>query len=129
MIALKPGVPDASVEIVARLRAGEIVCMLGDRTMEGRSMAADFLGAPVRLPVGPFAVAAATGAPVVPVFVVKSGLLRFTFTACDTIRVAPHAREERDSAIAAGIRMFASRLDSVVRAAPWQWYNFYDFWA
>lgn len=128
-IAVSPGSSDASVEIVARLRGGEVVCMLGDRVLGGRSCRVPFLGETASLPIGPFAVALATGAPVLPVFVVKTGLRHYTFRASEPIELGVVAREERDRAISAGVARFARELESVCQRHPHQWYNFYDFWA
>ncbi len=126
-ITIEPDSPDAMVETVARLRQGEIVCLLGDRLLDGRSMAVPFLGRSARFPVGPFAIAALTGAPVIPVFTLKTGLRHYTFTAREPICV-PADRERRDEAIREALQRYVAHLEDAVRAHPYQWYNFYDFW-
>lgn len=37
-------------------------------------------------------------------------------------------RAERRTAIEALIRRYAARLEDVARTAPYNWFNFYDFW-
>ncbi|MBD3243648.1 MAG: hypothetical protein GF331_23865 [Chitinivibrionales bacterium] len=126
-IAIVPNAPDAMVETVARLRQGEIVCLLGDRLLDGRTMTAPFLGRPARFPIGPFAVAALTGAPIIPVFTLKTGLRHYTFTAYEPITVSAD-RRNRDDAIRRGLARYVAILEEIVRMHPYQWYNFYDFW-
>ena len=57
------------IELVAALRRGEVVAFQLDRTIGGRGDAVvPFFGAPAIFPLGPFVIAAAAGAPVVPAF-------------------------------------------------------------
>jgi predicted LPLAT superfamily acyltransferase len=127
-IAIVPDSPDAMVETVNRLRNGEVVCLLGDRLLDGRQERVPFLGGDASFPVGPFVLSALTGAPIVPVFTLKTGLLHYTFTAYDAIRV-PGARSHRDEAITESLESFVRLLETIVRSRPYQWYNFFDFWA
>jgi predicted LPLAT superfamily acyltransferase len=128
-IPFTPGSPDASVEMMARLRAGEIVCLLGDRLLEGRRERVGFLGAPAAFPVGAFALALASDAPVVPVFTIKTGLRHYTFSASEPIHIEAASRSHRDRALRDGLETFVGHLERMVRAHPYQWYNLYDFWA
>ena len=36
---------------------------------------------------------------------------------------------ERDAAIRAGVERYAAILESLCREAPYNWFNFYDFWS
>jgi predicted LPLAT superfamily acyltransferase len=129
LIAVSPGTPDASVEIMARLRAGEIVAMLGDRHLGENCERIPFLGVPARFPRGPFVLAALSGAPLIPVFALKSGLRSYTFVAHDPISIVDVKRSERDAAIRAAMERYVRILEDVVRSHPYQWYNLYDFWS
>lgn len=120
----------ASLAIAAALRAGDTVCMLGDRSAgdDRNSIAVPFLGAPARFPTGPFLAAAATGAVIVPTFTMKVGLTTYVCEADEpwTVRFssrAARARELRDA-----VARWAERLERVVRQHPLQWQNFFDFW-
>ncbi len=128
-IPFSAGSPDASVEMMTRLRDGEIVCMLGDRLLEGRRERVNFLGAPATLPMGAFALAWASGAPVVPVFTIKTGLRHYTFTAYEPFTIEATSRSQRNQAIRKGLDTFVKHFENVARAHPYQWYNFYDFWS
>jgi predicted LPLAT superfamily acyltransferase len=35
---------------------------------------------------------------------------------------------KRDERIEAGVRAYAGRLERFARAAPYDWFNFHDFW-
>jgi predicted LPLAT superfamily acyltransferase len=111
------------------LDRGEAVAMLADRTQgEGRAIAAPFLGAPARFPAGPLRTATILQVPVFLFFALYRGPRRYDIhfeLLAERIDNAPAARAE---ALAAGVRRFAARLESFAREAPYNWFNFYDFW-
>ena len=37
-------------------------------------------------------------------------------------------RSQRAEALSALVHRYASRLEHHLRGAPWNWFNFYDFW-
>jgi KDO2-lipid IV(A) lauroyltransferase len=49
-----------------RLKAGRVVCLLGDRDLTARGIDVDFFGATARMPAGPALLAATTGAALLP---------------------------------------------------------------
>jgi len=120
--------PLRSVPILAALRRGEIVTLLGDRSFGGADVEVSFLGGRTRLPVGPYRLAAASGAPLFQVFVVreKLGCYRFAslppeFVSRDQLRADPQAA-------AAYAQRYADRLETLVRRYPFQWANFFPYW-
>ena len=127
-IPLTPDGVGTTLAIMAALRGNGIVAMLGDRTLDGRSMAVPFLGSAVPFPVGPFAVAAAARTVLIPVFTHRCGPKRYRFQAFDPIDFSHVSRQQRSEALAAGVRSFARTLEELTRRYPRQWYNFYDFW-
>ncbi|MGH7359422.1 MAG: lysophospholipid acyltransferase family protein, partial [Candidatus Rokuibacteriota bacterium] len=63
--------PVVGVELVAALRRGEVVAFQLDRAIGGRgAVEMPFFGHPATFPLGPFVIAGAAGAPVVPAFCV-----------------------------------------------------------
>ena len=120
---------NTSVALVNALNRGEIVCLHGDRVLgEQRFEEVDFLGKRARFPTGPFALSAATGAPVIPIFSVKTGLFKYTFTAHEPIRFDSISRNERQIKIHSAVAVYVSALESLVRKYPLQWFNYYNFW-
>lgn len=58
----------APVEVLSeRLRAGGVVCLLGDRDLSAAGVPVSFFGEPARMPPGPALLAATTGAALLPV--------------------------------------------------------------
>ncbi|HZH44049.1 MAG TPA: acyltransferase [Lysobacter sp.] len=125
----QPG-PSLMLAIQAAVAQGALVALLVDRVPPGEPYElVDFLGAPAPLPTAPWLIAAVLGVPVVLAFGLYRGGNRYelhfeTFT--DGLRVA---RSERKAVLAALIRGYAARLEHFARSAPYNWFNFYDFWA
>ena len=120
---------NTTVALVNALNRGEIVCLHGDRVLgEQRFEEIDFLGKAARFPTGPFALSAATCAPVIPIFSVKKGLFQYTFTALEPIRFDSISRNERQIKIHSAVTVYVSALESLVRKYPLQWFNYYNFW-
>ncbi len=114
--------PTASVTLLAALRRKEIVAMQGDRALGTRGDATvDFFGAPARFPLGPFLLARAAGAPVVPAFCTLGADRRYTIEVGAPLRV--EAAGER-----AALARWVGALETVVRRHPEQWFNFFDVW-
>lgn len=120
--------PLRSVPILAALRRGEIVALLGDRSFGGADVEVSFLGGQVRLPVGPYRLAAASGAPLFHVFVVREKLGRYRFVAFPPESVSrEEIRSDRDAA-QTRVQRYAERLETLVRQYPFQWANFFPYW-
>lgn len=114
--------PMVGVELVAALRRGEVVAFQLDRALGGRGDAAvPFFGAPVTFPLGPFLMAAAAAAPVVPAFCVleAGGSYR--------LHVEPALAVSRGGEVEA-LRAAVAILERYVRTHWDQWFNFYDVW-
>ncbi len=120
----------AVVEIRKALANNEIVCMLGDRSVDPQTARPlQFMGAPANFPVGPFAIAAITGAPILPMFSLKTGLRAYSLRALAPLQFEGEGRQQRDAWIAEAMQSYVSALESLARAFPYQWGNFYNFWA
>ncbi len=120
----------SSITIMNALRAGEIVAFNGDRSIEGAaSVRTPFLGAPADFPVGPYLMAAVTGSPVIQIFAMREGVDRYRFFCSPPRTVGNGSRKQRNHEIAACAADFAQRLELVLSDYPFQWYNFYPFWA
>jgi len=120
---------DSMLKVETALNAGEIVGMLGDRTFQDEGTAAcRFLGDEARFPSGPFRLAALLQRPVVLMFGLYRGGNRYDIYFERLIDTWPVSRAERKLALAQGQRNYVARLEHYCRDAPYNWYNFYDFW-
>ena len=120
---VRRGDPTAVLPLVAALRRNEIVALQGDRALGTRGdMLVDFFGEPAPFPLGPFMLARAAGAPVVPAFCLLDSELRYTIAMAKPIHVAGGAE-------AAALAEWVGVLEAMVRRAPEQWFNFFDVWS
>ena len=121
--------PSLMFEIQKATAQGALVALLVDRTQPGGdALAVPFLGDEAGFPVAPWQLAAVLHVPVQLAFGLYRGGRRYDLVFepfSDGIR-AP--RRERAEVVAALIRRYAARLEHHVRDAPFNWFNFYDFW-
>jgi len=111
------------------LKEGNSVGFLGDRYRPGdRTVLCDFMGRPARFPVGPLLIASVLRAPVVIVF---SLYLNGEYEViCEPFSDAFHLpREGREQALQENVQRYADRLALHAERAPYNWFNFFDFWA
>ncbi|MEV4613657.1 phosphatidylinositol mannoside acyltransferase [Kitasatospora sp. NPDC049258] len=67
VLALTGGEVSVIGTLARRLRAGGLVCLVGDRDLSAAGIPVDFFGEPTRMPAGPAALAQQTGAALFPV--------------------------------------------------------------
>ncbi|HEV8106322.1 MAG TPA: acyl-CoA synthetase [Burkholderiales bacterium] len=136
---------DAMLQVEAALGRGEVVGMLADRglgevgTMRGATRGAmlgamrdavrcEFLGRPAQFPTGPIRIGIILNRPMLLLFGVYRGANRYDvyierFAAPDEAR-----GRARDAAVDELLRRYVGRLEHYCRIAPYNWFNFYDFW-
>jgi predicted LPLAT superfamily acyltransferase len=120
---------DSMLKVETALDRGEIVGMLGDRTFQDEGTTAyPFLGEEARFPGGPLRLAAVLKRPVVLMFGLYRGGNRYDIYFERLIDTWPAARTGRDLALDQSQRNYVARLEHYCRDAPYNWYNFYDFW-
>jgi len=110
---------DSILQVEAALARGECVGMLADRTLERTgTVACRFLGELARLPTGPLRIAAMLKRPVALMFGVYLGGNRYEI----------HIERFAEPTLEASMQRYAERLEHYCRRAPYNWFNFYDFW-
>lgn len=111
------------------LAEGALVALLVDRVLPGEAaVEAPFLGGTARFPAAPWLIAATLHAPVVLAFGLYRGGNRYelVFEPFSERMEAP--RHNRATVLADCIGRYAGRLEHQVRRAPYNWFNFFDFW-
>ena len=120
---------DAMLKIQEYLDRGTFVGVLGDRTLGNEaSVRVPFLGQPARFPVGAMRAAAIMRRPVIFMIGMYRGGNRYRISfesLADFSKVEPRQRE---AAVQAAIERYAALLEQHVRADPYNWFNFFDFW-
>lgn len=117
------------LNIASALRDGDWVGFLADRHRPAdRIMQHTFLGEPANFPVGPYIVANTVHAPIIGIFcrITEQGYE----VHCEVLSEAVTLdRKERQAQLQALSARYVERLEHHVRAAPFGWFNFYDFWS
>ena len=108
---------------------GAVVAMLADRGRGHEVLRhAPFLGMPAPFPVSPWLLAHTLQVPVVLCFGLYLGGNRYRLIfepLADRVEIP---RQQRGPALDALIARYAQRLEHYVHVAPYNWFNFYDFW-
>lgn len=124
------GTVEAMLRVRALLDEGAFVGMLADRTPGGEpTERVEFLGAPARFPLGPMRLAALLRRPVILMLGLHCGGNRYRVVFESIADFSGVARAEREAAIRAAVVRYAARLESHCREYPYNWFNFFDFWA
>jgi predicted LPLAT superfamily acyltransferase len=123
--------PETAMMMQERVDAGELLVIVGDRvpaSESGRTTQAQFLGASAAFAQGPYVLAHALGCPVYLFFCIKerAGYRLYFEPFAERIDLP---RRERAQHLAAWAQRYAARLEHYCRKAPFQWFNFFDFWA
>lgn len=131
VLEIEPGSMKTAFDIRACIARGEFVGILADRIHPGgrdRPVRIDFLGRPAVFPLTPFVLACILECPVV-------------FTQC--IRIDDRTYESSAKVLGRDLdprmpsrkradvllRAFVAELEKTCLRAPYQWFNFFDYWA
>ncbi len=118
-----------TVEMVAALKKGDVVCIMGDRLKgaQENSLAVDFLGAPVKFPLAAWKLAAVTGAPLAILFPLKTGPDSYRIDLAEIIEL-----DRKDARPLQRLKPYLIRyvqtLEKLCAKEPYQFFNFYDMW-
>jgi predicted LPLAT superfamily acyltransferase len=128
--------PQTIILLEERLAAGEIVSSTGDRTSakkKKKKLMIPFLGEEAPFSSGTFYMAALLKAPVYFIIALRRG----------DLTLIPHydmhvhkssisfggGKKERQTQTAELLQSYAALLENYCKEKPFQWYNFYNFWA
>jgi predicted LPLAT superfamily acyltransferase len=120
---------DSMLKVHERLQDSHWVGILGDRALDdtGR-LRVPFLGEPAAFPTAPFRIALMLKRPVVFMTGIYRGGRRYDLYFETLFEPDGIARSQRDAAIEAAVQRYVARLEWHCRDAPYNWFNFYDFW-
>ena len=104
------------------LRNKEIICMHGDRFVEGsRITSMDFMGKKAYFPLGPFTIAAKLKVPFTFVYALKSSKNHYHLSATPVYEPSRNPQEI--------LQKYVKSLEIKVNQYPLQWFNYFDFWS
>jgi len=120
---------DTLLRVQECLGRGELVGILGDRVAEnGRLTQCRFLGGQATFPSGPVLLASVLKVPVVLFFGICLGNNRYALHFELLSERIAIRRTHRDEDTRLWVQRYADRLEYYARMAPYNWFNFYDFW-
>jgi predicted LPLAT superfamily acyltransferase len=123
------GQPDTLIRAQESVDSGSILGLLGDRVADsGKTVTCQFLGRPTTFSQGPMLLASLLKVPVYLFFGLYLGGNRYEIhieSFADRVELKRSSREED---VRAWTQRYAERLEHYARLAPYNWFNFYDFW-
>ena len=129
IIDVRAAGPTVTLAIKEALDRNSIVALLADRALPGQStQPARFLGHFAPLPIAPWLLAAALKVPVVLAFGLYRGGNRYDLHFESFSDGMTLDRNHRAEALSQILQRFADRLAHYANLAPYNWFNFYDFW-
>lgn len=123
--------PDTAIMLKQKIDQGELLVIVGDRTPpadNGRISMVPFLGQPAAFAQGPLILASLLDCPVYLFFCLQHQQgYQIHFEPFAEKVTLP--RQRRQQALEDYLRQYVQRLQHYCQLAPYQWFNFYDFWA
>lgn len=119
------GRPEALVDVEEALESGGFVALLGDRCLrDEKRVRCRFFGEDVWLPEAPVRLARLFRVPLVMFVCLHRGEARYEvqFEMLADYRGGPGGGD------GAPMQRYAEFLERICRSAPYNWFNFYDFW-
>ncbi|MGE8365434.1 acyl-CoA synthetase [Cupriavidus sp.] len=123
---------DAMLKAREYLERGFMIGMLADRTLSQRAtdpvQQCDFLDAPAGFPTGPLRMAAMLRRPVIFMTGLYRGGNRYDIHFEALADFSQVARGQREQEVQAALTRYVGMLERHCHDAPYNWFNFYDFW-
>jgi predicted LPLAT superfamily acyltransferase len=123
------GQPESILRVRDHLATGGAVGILGDRALDDdKSRALPFLGGAALFPTSPLRLAAMLRAPVVFMAGSYLGGSRYHLNFAPVVDFAEVPAKQRGACIDQALQRYTALLEQTCLQAPYNWFNFYDFW-
>jgi predicted LPLAT superfamily acyltransferase len=121
---------DSLITVADRLSRGHFIGVLADRNVDGKDLARyPFLGSPAGFPQGPFRMALLLQCPVVMMVGRYRGGRSYEVFFESLGDPSDLRSQDTETRLDDMMRRYVARLEHYCREAPFNWFNFYDFWA
>jgi predicted LPLAT superfamily acyltransferase len=123
--------PDTMIALQDAVNCGGWIAIAGDRTpvhARDRISRARFLGHDAPFPQGPYVLAHLLDCPIYALTCLREGAEHRLYFERLAERVDLPPRR-KDARLAELVARYAAGLEAFCMRDPYQWYNFYDFWA
>jgi predicted LPLAT superfamily acyltransferase len=125
------GRSDSMLLVEQRLDQGHLLGILADRGLspgEEEEASVEFFGEKARFPLGPFRLAAILRRPIFLMVGLYCGGRRYEVHFEPLVDFTDLPRGVHHEEVALAMRRYVGRLEYYCRQAPYNWFNFYDFW-
>lgn len=125
------GNPHSLLKVKEAIETGAIVGMLGDRVMSKKrekTVSCLLLGKKVDLPSAPILIAASLKVPLIVFFGLYHGGNRYEIHFELLAEQIVLSSAQRQQEIHYWVQRYAACLEKQMRRAPYNWFNFYDYW-
>ncbi|MCG7900739.1 MAG: lipid A biosynthesis acyltransferase [Candidatus Thiodiazotropha lotti] len=123
------GRPDTLIKAQEVVDQGGILGLLGDRVTDpNKTVQCQFLGRETTFPQGPMLLASIMKCPVFLFFGLYLGGNRYQIRMEHFTDRVELERGRREEMLQSWTQRYADRLEHYARHAPYNWFNFYDFW-
>lgn len=119
-----------ALKLDEEIQQGHLVGIMGDRIYgEQRTISHNLLGEAAAFPLSPWYIAQLLKVPVIVCFGIFLGGNRYhlKFISLPTFKKVP--RQERMKQLQNLSRQYVAELEQVIKQHPYNWLNFYEFWA
>lgn len=121
---------DSMLKLRDSLHSGRLVGVLADRLFGNEpTVTVNFLGAPARFPSSPMRLAAMLRCRVIFMLGLYRGANRYHVVFASLADFSQIERPARAAAVESGVHRYVALLEQHCRTDPYNWFNFYDFWA
>lgn len=120
---------ESMLQVKACVDQGDVIGILADRVHStDKAVACSFFGRPARFPTGPILMASALKIPVILCFGLYTGGNRYAVYTELFAEEIIISRKNREKELQQWVQRYADRLEYYCKKAPYNWFNFYDFW-
>jgi predicted LPLAT superfamily acyltransferase len=126
------GQPDSMLKAREYLDQGCMIGMLADRTLSGENgeslVRLDFLGASAGFPLGPLRMAAMLRRPAIFMTGLYRGDNRYDVHFEALADFSAESSGDRTVQVRSALERYVGLVEKYCRAAPYNWFNYFDFW-
>jgi len=121
--------PQLALTLREHLKNGDMIGMMADRTANNQpSMPCTLLGSEADFPTGPWLLAGVLKVPVIGCFGSYLGGNRYHVEIHELSEKMELPRAQRQQLLKKHMQSYVDRLEAQIKQAPYNWFNFYDFW-
>lgn len=113
---------------IEQLKSNKLIALVADRDFSTNGIVMDFLGQKALVPKGAAMFSWKSGAPIIPIFLIRNGDGTFNFSCHEPIYPPREDTSKNEEEIISGImRRYITVIEEQIRAHPSQWLLFREF--